>query len=371
MGMNSFIFGNINSANYGVWLTGSGTFSAPERDVEFVSVPGRNGDLIIDNGRWNNVEVTYPANIPNHFNDKFPAFRAAMCRQRGYQRLEDTYHKDEYRLAAFVDGLEPDMIPLNKGGEFDITFNCKPQRFLKAGDKPIQLMPTMSVATTAYSHLIPADPANSDITITIHCPDDDPILFSLDEVDENGDDTGGVSFTAHNGDTQTIQLDEGAVKWQIVISGFNDLDKINIEVKTSILYNGEPMALNAIFGRKFDFRNPTGYKTKPLIEVFESALSKFSISNYIGDVRDEYFDMNVSATGVSHFYIDCDLQYLYDNSRNNLTNKLSITTAESAIGEALVFPELGEELISIYMYYNIITTGALGLVNLYPRWWKL
>ena len=368
MGMNSFIFGDVNSVNYGVWLTGSGTFSAPERDVEMVPVPGRNGDLIIDNGRWNNITVTYPANIPHGFDDKFSAFRSAMCRQRGYQRLEDTYHPDEYRLASFSDGFIPETIPLNRGGEFDIVFNCKPQRFLKAGDKPIQLMPTRSVASTAYSHLIPA---NGDISFTVHCPDDDGFLLNINEYDENGDDTGGAAFSVNNGDSHTVVLDEGAVKWQIDISGFNDLDKINIEIKTSTIYNGEPMEINAIFGRKFDFRNPTGYKTKPLIEVFESALSKFSISNYIGDVRDEYFDMNVSATGVSHFYIDCDLQYLYDNSRNNLTNKLSITTAESAIGEALVFPELGEELISIYMYYNIITTGALGLVNLYPRWWKL
>ena len=366
MGMNSFIFGNVNSKDYGVWLTGSGTFSAPERDVEMVPVPGRNGDLIIDNGRWNNVEVTYPANIPNHFNDKFPAFRAAMCRQRGYQRLEDTYHKDEYRLAAFVDGLEPDMIPLNKGGEFDIVFNCKPQRFLKAGDKPIQLMPTYSMGATAFSHYMRI---NGDLTFKVHCPDDDPITVEVDSYDENNDLVDDPIFSAQNGDTYTVTFDPTAVKWQLNITNFNNLDTINIDIKTSTIHDGEPMEINAIFGRKFDFKNPTGYKTKPLIEVFETSLSNFTISNYIGAVRDEYFAMHIDTTGVSHFYIDCDLQYLYDDSRNNLTNKLVITTAESAIGEALVFPELGEELISIYMYFANL--NSLGLVNLYPRWWKL
>ena len=34
-------------------------FSAPEYDVTFQSIPGRNGDLILPNGRYPNVQVTY------------------------------------------------------------------------------------------------------------------------------------------------------------------------------------------------------------------------------------------------------------------------------------------------------------------------
>ena len=56
-------FNGKNSAEFGVWISGGGTYNAPARDVEMVSVPGRNGDISYDNGRFQNVAVTYPAFI--------------------------------------------------------------------------------------------------------------------------------------------------------------------------------------------------------------------------------------------------------------------------------------------------------------------
>ena len=103
------IFGGVDFAENGVWLSGSGTFSAPQRDVTMVSVPGRNGDLIIDNGKWNNITVTYPCFIRDNFDQNMAAFRSLMCSKLGYQKLEDSYHPDEYRLGAFSEGLFPTM----------------------------------------------------------------------------------------------------------------------------------------------------------------------------------------------------------------------------------------------------------------------
>lgn len=54
-------FGTVNSGAYGVYITGEAVYNAPERSVEFVDVPGRNGAVVIDQGHWNNIEVTYPA----------------------------------------------------------------------------------------------------------------------------------------------------------------------------------------------------------------------------------------------------------------------------------------------------------------------
>ena len=42
-----FIFGGVNSLDYGVLLDGSGTTTAPERDVMTVTIPGRSGDLLV------------------------------------------------------------------------------------------------------------------------------------------------------------------------------------------------------------------------------------------------------------------------------------------------------------------------------------
>ena len=62
-----FIFGGVNSLDYGVLLDGSGTTTAPERDVMTVTIPGRSGDLLVDAGRWKNTTVSYPCTIAREF----------------------------------------------------------------------------------------------------------------------------------------------------------------------------------------------------------------------------------------------------------------------------------------------------------------
>lgn len=134
---NYFVFNNRSSRDFEVWISGSGTFNAPERDVEMISVPGRNGDLSMDNGRFMNIDLTYPAFITKHFKENYSALKDFLCSQRGYKRLEDTYHPDYYRKAMFSAALEPDMKTLNQSGSFDITFHCDPRRFLKSGERTI------------------------------------------------------------------------------------------------------------------------------------------------------------------------------------------------------------------------------------------
>lgn len=134
--MTELIFNGKSTADFGVWISGSGTWGAPERDVEHIEVPGRNGDLTIDNKRFRNIAVIYPAFIARGFDHKFDDFRAFMVSDPGYHRLEDTYHPDEYRLAEFYEAVEPDVGTLNRSGSFNLSFYCKPQRFLKSGEKP-------------------------------------------------------------------------------------------------------------------------------------------------------------------------------------------------------------------------------------------
>ena len=130
-------FNGKNSAEFGVWISGGGTYNAPARDVEMVSVPGRNGDISYDNGRFQNVAVTYPAFISRKFKHRIDDFRSWMCSHIGYQRLEDTYHPEEYRLAMYKSGLAVTTAPRNLAGSFDLVFECKPQRFLKSGELPM------------------------------------------------------------------------------------------------------------------------------------------------------------------------------------------------------------------------------------------
>ena len=140
---NSITFGGVNSADYGIYIGGEGVFNAPERDVEMVSIPGRNGSFALDKGRFENITVTYSAfNFEPDlatFKANLDAFRNALCAQEGYQRLTDTFHTDEYRMATFISGLDIKPINYNTAAKFDIVFDCKPQRWLTSGEEAVSV----------------------------------------------------------------------------------------------------------------------------------------------------------------------------------------------------------------------------------------
>lgn len=143
MGMrNNLIFGGVNSASYGIFITGAGVYNAPVRAVEKVTVPGRNGLLMLDQGRYENITVEYPAfafgKTRKEFREKIAAFRNAIASLTGYQRLEDTYHPEEYRMGLYADGLNVDVGAYGGSGRFALKFNCKPQRYLKDGEQIIE-----------------------------------------------------------------------------------------------------------------------------------------------------------------------------------------------------------------------------------------
>lgn len=132
-------FNGENSAEYGVYISGEATYNTPDRIVETVQVAGRNGELIVDDVNYSNIEVKYPCFIREDLKDRLDNFIGMLGSMRGYQRLEDSYHPEYYRLGHYEKGLSVKTTPLNRGGSFDLEFNCMPQKFLKEGEKKITL----------------------------------------------------------------------------------------------------------------------------------------------------------------------------------------------------------------------------------------
>lgn len=133
--MTRFYFNGESCRDYGIYVSGSGTFNAPELDVTTYEIPGKNGDLVISNGRYKNIEVVYPAFIRNNFRYNAARARAWLLSPQGYCRLSDDYHPYEFRIARFKGPIDFDMRFLNLGGECDLIFDCKPQRFLTSGEQ--------------------------------------------------------------------------------------------------------------------------------------------------------------------------------------------------------------------------------------------
>lgn len=154
--VNYAIFNGKPLSDFGLYISGKGTFKSPERDVTKVEVPGKSGDLIFDNGRFKNVTITYEDSfILEDYDDKIPfaerirSLSSFLKSSSGYHRLEDTYHPDEFRMATCLTSIDPEVFLL-VSGQFDLEFDCKPQRFLKIGEEPVTFTSNGTILNPTY-----------------------------------------------------------------------------------------------------------------------------------------------------------------------------------------------------------------------------
>lgn len=133
--MNYFILDDIPSSDYNVVISGESTWGAPERDIETIEVPGRNGALFVDNNRFKNVTFEMSCAILDSWRRDFPAFKAKLLsHMTKYYRYVDTYHPNEYLMARVSAVTDISYDALINTGTFKIQFDRKPQRFLKDVD---------------------------------------------------------------------------------------------------------------------------------------------------------------------------------------------------------------------------------------------
>lgn len=133
MKKNFFIFDGKPSSDFGAYVALSNAWDGAEHDDETVEIPGRNGTLIFNNGRWHNVEMNVECYIPHAMQTNVPGLRAYLSSRYGYCRYEEAIRPEEFRLARFKGPFtlgDADRV----GASFTLTFDAKPQRFLKSGE---------------------------------------------------------------------------------------------------------------------------------------------------------------------------------------------------------------------------------------------
>lgn len=132
---NFFVFDGKSSMDFGLGISGNGTYKKPHRRVERFTIPGRNGTLTISDDTFEDVEITYPCYFADGFDMYYQGLMDWLYSKKGMLRLEDTYHPEHFRLAEFIGDVEPDMGTMNFSGRFDLTFRCDGRLFLKSGER--------------------------------------------------------------------------------------------------------------------------------------------------------------------------------------------------------------------------------------------
>ena len=153
-----FEFAGMSTATIpGLVIEGKRTYDLPERDVERIIVPGRSGEVLIDHGSYRNVTVSYQVAVTDY--DALPALRHMLTvgRQtgashqpwRGYQLLRDSYDTWE-RLAVCSMRIFMDEIVAKRLLRFNVTFDCKPQRYFNRAAVTASFKTTTAAVVTFH-----------------------------------------------------------------------------------------------------------------------------------------------------------------------------------------------------------------------------
>lgn len=111
-------------------------YEFPEKDYSVTHVEGRNGDIVIDTGSWQNVSRTYNLAIDTRkisYAEVASKLVQWLHSASGYARLEDSYEPDFYRMAMYKDSGSISNL-YSKAGQIEVQFDCKPQRYFKSGE---------------------------------------------------------------------------------------------------------------------------------------------------------------------------------------------------------------------------------------------
>ena len=375
------VFDGVDLVDFGVTLSGVGTFNAPERDVEYKPVPGRNGDIILDNGRYNNISVTYPVNIETHLPGKVRALSEFLMSHKGYFRLEDSYHPDEFRMAQFAGPIDINSTGRhNRYGTTSLTFNCMPQRFLKSGELPVAFTDSSKAQQTIYAYsdftnytktsiLDPlGDEAGIDVTdklfyvldlsgITIAndqmirveggfdkffvalCSDN-PVISSSNASTDRFDDT----FLLRQGDPRTYWLFPAAANIKIYAEDTLVYESANLEHKSMV--------------------NPTMFGAKPIVKVDIAA--GYDVTDYLFSIgpngvlftQPNIFPYNEAQT----ITIDCEAMEAYSLPRDNPAGyKVNWNPYVKFVKAPELMP--GDN--------DIAYDATVSNLRIIPKWWRL
>lgn len=238
MGVNTFTFDGVQSDTYGVYITEGASYNAPERAVEMLEIPGRNGHFALDQGRFENVEVTYHVFIDGSSETDYSAnlsdLRSWLCSKVGYARLTDSYNPNEFRMAVYKSGLEVDGTSI-QSGEFDVVFDCKPQRWLTSGETKTTLTSGNAITNPT---LFPSKP-------------------QLQTYGYGTIDIGGQVIVVENGEIGTILLASSVTGTSSPVPQY--LDMANMETGDSFSVSGAKFII--------DYTVKSGYETRQALSI--------------------------------------------------------------------------------------------------------
>lgn len=130
----TFYIDGVDARKFGICLQKPVEFSEAVPVIERQSIPGRNGDLIFDTGSYENRTGTAQCFcLKRNVEKEIGPAGSFFMGKKGYRRLETSDDPDHFWLAR-VENSPAIAQRIRTLAPFEISFDCKPQRFVKSGE---------------------------------------------------------------------------------------------------------------------------------------------------------------------------------------------------------------------------------------------
>ena len=136
----TFYLDGVDALSVGIHLQKPINFSDPVPVCEVESIPGRNGDLVYETGAFENrtgIASCY-ALLKESVELSIRTANKFLLSKRGYRKLETSDDPEHYWMARVENGAGIEQ-RLRTLSTFELSFDCKPQRFVKSGLQKIKM----------------------------------------------------------------------------------------------------------------------------------------------------------------------------------------------------------------------------------------
>lgn len=160
----------------------------PKRKYLVQTVPGRSGDIVTpeSDDAFSNYSQPYSVFLDSKAPGLSQASRGLaewLLGNPGYQRLEDSYDPDFYRMAYYTGG-EQFLNWFNEYGQGTLTFNCAPKRFYKSGEEEMIAIKNAKIYSPSpfKSHPIYKITGSGNATITVTDKNSNSKTFTINNI---------------------------------------------------------------------------------------------------------------------------------------------------------------------------------------------
>ncbi len=345
----------------------------PQRKHTIYNIPGRTGDIIIQQDAYENVIVPYQiccgdGDVQTDWTDL-----ANVLYKDGYQKLQDISDPEHFRKAVFNGPIDAAYY-WEKVGRTTLEFNCRPERYLVGGANPVTYnaqanwvkiydreelghiaqdvenwfdhSPDDNLATeqTFYVCTIPAWYPDDDPTVIIPCRDNGQVksFYIADDItnpvnyEEIGTDTKEMVFNGYAYAQSGLQI----VIPQYTIVGY---PIVYLDFNGQIVPYGTSLTLNNPYMESYPDIILHRITDHHLLEETTTALQ----------INRRYITITQKDASTPPYYF-IDTENMIVTSAQTLTGMRSIANNVSMVDGLSL--KHGENLIYPGMYYDAIIT---------------